>query len=123
MYRALVPVYLRGAHAALLVYDISDRESFLSLGHWYDTLVDVVPLTTAVYVVANKTDLDAVIDDAEAKQFADAHNAALFKVSAITGDGVDVLFETMAGKVSVGDNLESNARQLPEPQKKEDCSC
>jgi Ras-related protein Rab-21 len=29
MYRALVPVYLRNARAALLVYDVTDRESFV----------------------------------------------------------------------------------------------
>jgi GTPase SAR1 family protein len=119
MYRALVPVYLRGAHAALLVYDVSDRESFVSLGHWYDTLIDVVPLTTAVYVVANKIDLDQqVIDDVQAKQFADAPSAGLFKVSAMTGDGIECLFEEMAQKVSAGAVLESKPR-MPEPQQAE----
>jgi small GTP-binding protein len=125
MYRALVPVYLRGAHAALLVYDVCDRESFVSLGHWYDTLIDVVPLTTAVYVVANKIDLEQqLIDDVQAKQFASAHNAPLFKVSAMTGEGIANLFEVMAKKVSEGAELESSARQLSEPEKStRSCAC
>jgi small GTP-binding protein len=108
MYRALVPVYLRGAHAALLVFDVTDRESFTSLGHWHDTLSEVVPPSTVVYVVGNKQDLDEhVIDDGQAKQFADAHNAQYHKVSAITGQGIDELFEAVAQKVSEGTALDT----------------
>ena len=102
MYRALIPVYLRGAQAAILCYDVTDVESFKSLGHWYDILIDVVPTSTAIYVVGNKIDLseEAVVDDTQAKLFANVHNAQLFKVSAMTGQGLDSLFEAMAKKLT-----------------------
>jgi small GTP-binding protein len=104
MYRALVPVYLRGAHAAILVYDVTDRSSFAALSHWYDVLIDVVPTGTSIYVVGNKIDLDAdaVIEDGQAEQFAKEHDAELFKVSAITGQGLDAVFEAIARKLVEG---------------------
>jgi small GTP-binding protein len=121
LYRALVPVYLRGARAAMLVYDVTDRESFQSLGHWYDILVGVVASGLTIFVVGNKIDLEdeAVIEDAQAKQFADVHGAQLFKVSAATGAGLDGLFEAIATKMIEGMMLQrtSDAVELSgEPQ-------
>ena len=98
MYRSLVPVYLRGAEAALLVYDVTDRESFRSLGHWKDLLLDNVPETTLMFVVGNKIDLDenVVVEDVQAQQFAQQQNSKLYKVSAMTGQGIGLLFEDVA---------------------------
>jgi small GTP-binding protein len=102
MYRALVPVYLRGAEAAILVYDVTDRESFKSLGHWYDLLVSVLPPTTIVCLVGNKIDLgnEAVVEDQQAKTFAQVHGSQLFKVSAMSGEGLQNLFESLAELVA-----------------------
>jgi small GTP-binding protein len=114
MYRALVPVYLRNARAALLVYDVTDRESFHSLGHWYDILVDVVPSGLTIYVVGNKIDLEdsIVIEDVQAQRFADVHNAQFFKVSAATGDGLDQLFERIAKRMLEGGVLQQQGAHL-----------
>jgi small GTP-binding protein len=126
MYRALVPVYLRNARAALLVYDVTDRESFQSLGHWHDTLLAVVPSGVRVYVVGNKIDLEdsAVIEDVQAKQFADVHSAQFFKVSAATGVGLDALFEKIAREMSEGAVLQQQGSVLDTPaQPKRGCEC
>lgn len=100
MYRALVPVYLRGAQAAILVYDVTDRESFKSISHWYEILVDVVP-NIPVFLVGNKIDLsnEAVVDDQSARAFAESHNSQLYKVSAMSGEGLDPLFGSLAQKI------------------------
>jgi 50S ribosomal subunit-associated GTPase HflX len=76
--------------------------SFESLGHWYDQLVSVIPANTALFVVGNKIDLvdDAIIEDQQAKAWAQAHGGKLFKVSAITGEGLPALFETLGEKVA-----------------------
>jgi GTPase SAR1 family protein len=101
MYRGLVPVYLRGAEAAVMVYDVCDRETFKSLGHWYDILLNVVPASTIVCIVGNKIDRveDTVVDDSQAKSFAQTHNAQWFKGSALTGEGLSNLFESLAEKL------------------------
>jgi small GTP-binding protein len=114
MYRALVPVYLRGARAALLVYDVTDRESFHSLGDWLDILIGAGEPAPIICVVGNKIDLEeeAVIDDSQAKQFANVHKAELFKVSAVTGIGLDGLFDTIAKKMEEGMELQRRAEAV-----------
>jgi Ras-related protein Rab-21 len=126
MYRSLVPVYLRGARAALLVYDVTDRDSFESLGHWHDILVEVVPSDVTIYIVGNKVDLEesAVIDDIQAKQFAEVHNAHFFKVSAETGQGLELLFEQIANKMLECLQIKESAANDPIPQTdRHSCGC
>jgi small GTP-binding protein len=102
MYRSLVPVYLRNVRAALLVYDVTERDSFQSLGHWHDILHEAVGPNVAIFIVANKIDLSnqAVVDDVQADQFAEVHNGRFFKVSAVTGIGLNELFVTVARTLS-----------------------
>jgi small GTP-binding protein len=126
MYRSLVPVYLRNVRAALLVYDVTDRESFQSLGHWHDLLIDAAGATVGLYIVANKTDLaeQALVEDIQAEEFAEVHNAKFFRVSAVTGAGLDALFRAVAFRMA-HDNVEEQSLVAPEPKKGtgEECGC
>jgi GTPase SAR1 family protein len=101
MYRALVPVYLRGAEGALVVYDITDRESFASLTHWFSLLVDGLTPETVVFLIANKIDLieSAVVPDETGAAYANGRKASFFKVSAMTGEGIDQVFVAMAREI------------------------
>uniref|UniRef100_A0A914DCZ3 Uncharacterized protein n=1 Tax=Acrobeloides nanus TaxID=290746 RepID=A0A914DCZ3_9BILA len=39
-FRALTPMYFRGAHGAILVYDITNHQSFRNIQYWLDTILD-----------------------------------------------------------------------------------
>jgi hypothetical protein len=43
MHRALVPGYLCGARTVILVYDVTDHNSFQSLSYWHEILVALWP--------------------------------------------------------------------------------
>jgi small GTP-binding protein len=111
VYRALVPIYLRGARAGVLVYDTTDRESFASLGHWHHLLAGAVGDGVALFVVGNKVDLeaDAAIDDGEVRRFAELRGAQLFKCSAANGLGLAELFAAIARSVAAGVELQGPA--------------
>jgi small GTP-binding protein len=113
IYRSLVPVYLRGAQAALLVYDVTDSHSFDSLGGWYETLIEVVPASVATFVVANKIDLleSAVVSDEAAKRLVSERHFHFFKVSATTGDGLQTLFEAVARSVAASGAVKNETRR------------
>lgn len=98
IYRALVPIYLRDAHAAIIVYDITDKQSFNSLPEWMDTLYGIFPPNSPVFFVANKTDLskDRIIDDEQGREFAKKHNGQFFTASALSGDGIENIFYAVA---------------------------
>ena len=118
MYQSLVPVYLRGARAAIVVYNITDKQSFNSLNVWYEFLHQTISEQIPVFLVANKIDLLSpnvannensnnfnsnsqlklrqAVDDDTAISFAKAHNSKFFKVSAIKNIGIDELFTAIA---------------------------
>ncbi len=57
-YKSLAPMYYRGAHVALIVYDITSRESLDGATFWLRELAHKGPEDLCVILVGNKLDLD-----------------------------------------------------------------
>lgn len=57
-FRSMAPIYYRGAHVCVLVYDISDKQSFEDVRSWLEELGRSVPKETVIFVVGAKIDLD-----------------------------------------------------------------
>ncbi|KAK4687787.1 hypothetical protein P7C73_g2326, partial [Tremellales sp. Uapishka_1] len=57
-FRSMAPIYYRGAHVCVLVYDISDRDSFEDVRSWLEELGRTVPKETVIFVVGAKIDLE-----------------------------------------------------------------
>lgn len=111
MYRALVPVYVRGASAAIIVYDVTERNSFTGLKTWVDLIHDKVPGSVPIYIVGNKTDLTnaTVVSDQEARAFAESIEASLYKTSALMGLGISELFHDIALALSKSKTVDALA--------------
>jgi small GTP-binding protein len=116
MYRALVPVYLREARAAILVFDVTEEQSFLDLSDWCSMLNDALDSEIPVFLVGNKIDLKdrIVVTDVRAEAFATTQKAKFVRASALTGVGVDELFEAVAIAVEKCQNKESMYSQSPQ---------
>ncbi|KAH8548802.1 ras-like GTP-binding protein RYL2 [Umbelopsis sp. PMI_123] len=56
-FRAMAPMYYRGAHAAILVYDITSEESFQDMNSWVEELKKNMTEDLVIHVVGNKLDL------------------------------------------------------------------
>ncbi|KAL4230420.1 hypothetical protein ACF0H5_010802 [Mactra antiquata] len=97
-YRSLVPMYLRGAHIAFIVYDVTEMDSYGSVGFWLDALQHHGDMIKTV-LVANKCDLEHSVDQSIAEIFAEDQNLMFFSTSAKTGYNVDKLFHTMGSMV------------------------
>jgi small GTP-binding protein len=101
-YRSLGPLYYRTAAAAVVVFDVSSRASFASVGPWADAVTAVAGAETVVVVVGNKADLA----DAREVQFQDGAEWArergfdFAETSAKTAEGVQQLFDLVAERVA-----------------------
>jgi small GTP-binding protein len=126
MYRALVPVYLRGAQGAILVYDVAEVTSFQALPHWTGVITETLSPETVLFLAANKIDLEAefAVDWDAGTGFAVSNKATFFKVSALTGEGVFELFQAMAAEMAKRnrEGLEPKRLQKLQPEEKA-CSC
>ena len=55
-YRSLAPMYYRGAAAAIVVYDITDPESFEKMKGWVQELKRLASADIVIAIVGNKCD-------------------------------------------------------------------
>lgn len=57
-FHALGPIYYRDANGALLVYDITDRDSFTKVRNWVKELRKIVGKNIVLVIAGNKSDLE-----------------------------------------------------------------
>jgi small GTP-binding protein len=101
-YRAINSIYYREACAALLTFDIADRQSFDSSELWLGDFEKSNAMTNpAVFLVGNKCDLidSAAVDEELARSWADEHRLSYFSVSARTGEGMAELLDALVRSV------------------------
>lgn len=93
-FHALGPIYYRDSHGALLVYDITDRDSFTKVRHWVKELRKIVGNNIVLVIAGNKADLEKKrqVDEQEALDYAKSVNAQHYSCSAKSGKGVEQIF-------------------------------
>jgi small GTP-binding protein len=99
-YRALGPVYFRSAAAALIVFDVTNEQSFSRLIDWLTSFRDVTGDSTVSIIVGNKCDLPVrAVSTVEAKTWARNHGSAYIETSARTGQGIPLLFDELVSSI------------------------
>ncbi|GAB5587032.1 Ras-related protein Rab-4B [Umbelopsis nana] len=93
-FRSVTRSYYRGAAGALLVYDISNRDTFVGLSSWLTDVRTLASPELVVLLVGNKSDRgeDREVSYLEASRFAQEHELMFMEASAMTGDGVEDTF-------------------------------
>lgn len=99
IYRNIVPIYFKGAVAAVLCFSMTDIESFHSLQSWIDQIISHADAETGITLVGNKIDADNItVDETDAKKWAESHGYSIFFTSAFTGQSIDLLIEHIESK-------------------------
>ncbi|KAM5267340.1 ras-related protein Rab-17 isoform 1-T2 [Hipposideros larvatus] len=98
-YHSVCHLYFRGANAALLVYDITSKDSFGKAQQWLKDLEkEFSPGEVVVMLVGNKTDLgqEREVTFEDGKEFADSHNLLFMETSAKLNHQVTEAFGAIA---------------------------
>lgn len=93
-FRSIARAYYRGSAAALLVFDVTSRTSFVNISHWLrEARMNTSPQVTLV-LVGNKVDLteERQVTAEEAERFARENGLSYMEVSAKTGVNVENCF-------------------------------
>lgn len=99
-YHALNKVYYQGAEGALIVYDITDVESWNKVSMWVKELQRYLPAETPIIITGNKCDIQSrQIPLEEAERYAMSVGSQHFSSSAKTGTGVNDLFRNLTEKI------------------------
>mgnify|MGYP000904092206 CR=1 FL=1 len=129
-YAPLAVMYYRDAQVVLLVYDITNKESFSVLKTWYDEIIEKGLTNVILFVIGNKTDLAEFeeVDIEKGKAFADSVGAIFKTTSAKNNQGVKEIFEKILEKVSESIGIAYKGRKgttLMEPKNDSEkrCAC
>ncbi|KAI3466511.1 hypothetical protein Pfo_023174 [Paulownia fortunei] len=100
-FRAVTSAYYRGAVGALLVYDISRRQTFESIGRWLNELHTHSDMNVVTILVGNKSDLKDAreVTTAEGKALAESQGLFFIETSALDSSNVAAAFQTVVGEI------------------------
>ncbi|KAI8638467.1 GTP-binding protein ypt1 [Parasitella parasitica] len=100
-FRTITSSYYRGAHGIIVVYDVTDKESFNNVKQWLQEIDRYAAEGVNKLLVGNKSDLTdkKVVDFADAKDFAEPINIPILETSAKDSTNVEQAFLTMAKQI------------------------
>lgn len=93
-FRSITRSYYRGAAGALLVYDVSRRETFDHLQSWLEDCSENSNMNLTILLIGNKADLvdKREVSEAEGQAFAEKHGLMFLETSAKTAHNVEEAF-------------------------------
>jgi len=100
-FHALGPIYYRDSNGALLVYDITDMDSFVRVQNWVKELRKMLGTSVALAIAGNKCDLERnrVVAQDKAESYAESVGATHFHTSAKLNKNVNELFLDLTKKM------------------------
>jgi len=131
-YHSLAPMYYRGAQAAIVVYDITNVDSFERAKSWVKELQRQGSPSIVIALAGNKSDLAAkrAIQVEEAQAFTEENGILFMETSAKTASNVNELFVAIAKKLPKqgpapprGLVVTSQNTQQENNQERDGCSC
>lgn len=100
-FRTITSSYYRGAHGIIVVYDVTDQESYANVKQWLQEIDRYASENVNKLLVGNKSDLTTkkVVDNTTAKEFADSLGVPFLETSAKNATNVEQAFMTMAAEI------------------------
>ncbi len=99
-FKSLRKLYLEGANGGLVIFDLTDRNSFDKLNEWIDSFKNTRG-EQPLLLIGNKSDLEnqIKITDKEASQYAKNNNMDIILTSAKTGKNVEEAFIKLTKRI------------------------
>ena len=116
-FERLWPDYLTDSRAGIIVFDITNRESFEHIKKWHDIITKVALPHIVLILVGNKVDLNVsrVVSTAEGMNLAKDLGIYYMETSAKTNENIDGVFEWIALQI-INLNIEETKEALFDKQ-------
>ena len=109
-YRSITSSYYKGANGAIIVYDLTDEESFKNVESWMNEVIKKGKQNMQFLLVGNKKDLinDRVVTEQKGIDKAKELNMNLFEASALEKDNVNEAFNFLIKEIYLSTLKEKN---------------
>ena len=114
-FRSITKNLYKGAAGIMLIYDITNRNTFDNVKKWVNSIKEEVTSKVVIILVGNKIDLEKKrqVQTDEGEQIAEEFDMPFFECSALTGENINSAFETLAKKlVEVKAKAKQHGEQL-----------
>ena len=114
-YRAVTKNYYKGAHGIILIYDITDRETFENVRNWIKSIKTEADEKVVVILVGNKCDFEEKrqVSKEEGEQLAQELNLPFFECSAKENKNINEAFNGLIAKLIINyQNVEGKGVKL-----------
>lgn len=138
-YRTITTAYYRGAMGFILMYDITNEDSFSSVQDWCTQIKTYSWDNAQVILVGNKCDMeeDRVISYERGSQLAMQLGLEFFETSAKENINVKAVFERLVDiicekmsesvdqnpQIAAGQSAGTRLSENPQPQQQQQCQC
>ena len=128
LYKSLAPMYYRSSVASFVVFDVTNRQSFIDAKHWIKELRNNSP-NTFIVLCGNKIDLpeskekEREIEESEGVKLANSFGVKYVETSASTGVGIEQGFQIIYSYLVANPNIFTEQASLNEEKPNGDRSC
>ena len=109
-YRAITSSYYKGAKGAIIVYDITNEDSFKNVESWMNEVMKKGQKGMELLLIGNKKDLvnDRLVSEEKGIEKAKELNMHLFEASALEKTNVNEAFNYLMREIYLGMKIEKN---------------
>lgn len=113
-FNSLTTAFSRNADGVILVFDVTNRESFSNLKFWISCINSNLGDNNDLkkIIIGNKIDLEREINKSEAESFAKENNCAYFETSAKDNKGINEAIRYLVEKLITVKGADNNQGRL-----------
>ncbi|XP_066990205.1 uncharacterized protein [Macrobrachium rosenbergii] len=113
-FRSVTHAYYRDAHALLLLYDVTSKNSFDNTRAWLAEVHEYAQDDVVIMLIGNKCDVngDRVVRREDGERLAREYNVAFMETSAKTGLNVDLAFMAVARELKARKSTNPSDRKF-----------
>ena len=124
-YKSLSQSYYRKADGIFIVFDLSERKTFLKTQNFISSIKELGNEHVAIVLVGNKSDIERSVLKEESQEFADSNSIEYFETSAKLGTNIDEVFKCLAEKAfnQMPGNKKVETVEITVKEEKNGCKC
>ena len=97
-FKSITSVYYKGANGCIMVYDVTNKQSFDNIHNWLCELEMYAPIDIPVLLVGNKTDMgrQRIVSEEDGLTLAKYYNLNFLETSAKNNTNIDMAFLSLS---------------------------